>query len=59
MRIAALRYREGTGTQLDVLDAQVKEQTARKGMLDAVKDMYLATARFQGVLGLYAERFVR
>ena len=59
LRIAALRYREGTGTQLDVLDAQVKEQTARKGMLDAVKDMYLATARFQGVLGLYAERFVR
>ena len=59
LRIAALRYREGTGTQLDVLDAQGKDQTARKGMLDAVKDMYLATARFQGVLGLYAERFVR
>jgi len=58
LRIAALRYREGTGTQLDLLDAQVKEQTARRGLLDATKDLYLASARFRGALGLYAAKFV-
>ena len=57
-RIAALRYREGTGTQLDLLDAQIKEQAARRGLLDATKDLYLASARFQGALGLYAAKFV-
>ena len=46
-----------TGTQLDLLDSQVNEQSAATEYLDAVKEMYLALVDLRSALGEYAVQY--
>jgi outer membrane protein TolC len=54
LRITRLRYRTGVGSQLELLDAQVREQSARTAYLDALREMAVSRAQFRYALGLYA-----
>lgn len=54
LRITRLRYRTGVGSQLELLDAQVREQAARTAYLDALREMAVSRAQFRYALGLYA-----
>jgi outer membrane protein TolC len=53
LRITRLRYRTGVGSQLELLDAQVREQSARTAYLDALREMAVSRAQFRYALGLY------
>jgi outer membrane protein len=53
LRITRLRYRTGVGSQLELLDAQVREQAARTAYLDALREMAVSRAQFRYALGLY------
>lgn len=57
MRITQLRYREGLGAQIDLLNAQVGLQQARTGYLEAVKEMYLALVDLRSSRGDYGNEF--
>lgn len=57
MRITQLRYREGLGAQIDLLNAQVGLQEARTGYLEAVKEMYLALVDLRSARGDYGNEF--
>jgi outer membrane protein TolC len=57
LRITRLRYETGAGTQLDLLDSQVNEQSAATEYLDAVKEMYLALVDLRSAMGEYAVRY--
>ncbi|HOV28925.1 MAG TPA: TolC family protein [Synergistales bacterium] len=52
LRITRLRYRTGVGSQLELLDAQVREQAARTAYLDALREMAVARAQLSYALGL-------
>lgn len=52
LRITRLRYRTGVGSQLELLDAQVREQAARTAYLDALREMAVARAELSYALGL-------
>jgi len=54
LRITRLRYRAGLGSQLELLDAQVREQVARTEYLNALREMAVSRAQFRYALGLYA-----
>jgi len=54
LRITRLRYRTGVGSQLELLDAQVREQAARTAYLDALREMAVSRVQFRYALGLYA-----
>ena len=58
MRITQLRYREGLGAQIDLLNAQVGLQEARTGYLEAVKEMYLALVDLRSSRGDYGNNYV-
>ena len=53
LRITRLRYRTGVGSQLELLDAQVREQAARTAHLDALREMSVARAQLTYALGRY------
>jgi outer membrane protein TolC len=53
LRITRLRYVTGVGSQLELLDAQVREQSARTAYLDALREMAAARAQLRYALGLY------
>jgi outer membrane protein TolC len=57
LRITRLRYRTGVGSQLELLDAQVREQAARTAHLDALREMALARAQLSYALGRYSFPF--
>ncbi len=57
MRITQLRYREGLGAQIDLLNAQVGLQEARTGYLEAVKEMYLALVDLRSARGDYGNEY--
>lgn len=57
MRITQLRYREGLGAQIDLLNAQVGLQEARTGYLEAVKEMYLALVDLRSARGDYGNDY--
>ncbi len=57
LRITRLRYETGAGTQLDLLDSQVNEQSAATEYLDAVKEMYLALVDLRSAMGEYAVHY--
>jgi TolC family type I secretion outer membrane protein len=50
-RIAMLRYEAGTGTQLEVLDAQVALTRARTNHVKALYDLHRAVADFEFAIG--------
>jgi outer membrane protein len=52
LRITRLRYRTGVGFQLELLDAQVREQAAKTAYLDALREMAVARAQLSYALGL-------
>lgn len=54
LRITRLRYRTGVGSQLELLDAQVREQAAKTAYLDALREMAVARAQLSYALGLNA-----
>jgi outer membrane protein TolC len=45
------------GSQLELLDAQVREQAARTAHLDALREMALARAQLSYALGRYSFPF--
>lgn len=53
LRITRLRYRAGLGSQLELLDAQVREQVARTEHLNALREMSVSRAQLRYALGLY------
>lgn len=56
LRIARLRYDQGVGNQLDLLDAQTKDAGARVEHLRALRGMYVALTALRGAMGEYADR---
>lgn len=57
VRLANARYSAGTGTQLDVLQAQVELTTARTNQIQAFYSYNIATAALRKAMGL-ADEFV-
>lgn len=55
-RLASARYDAGSGTQLDVLDAQTSLTEARTTQIDAARDYLVARARVERAIGLDVER---
>jgi outer membrane protein TolC len=53
LRITRLRYGTGVGSQLELLDAQVREQAARTAYLDALREMAVSRVQLRYALGLY------
>ncbi len=53
LRITRLRYRAGLGSQLELLDAQVRELAARTEHLNALREMSVSRAQLRYALGLY------
>ncbi len=51
IRLADARYDAGTGTQLDVLDAQTSLTEARTTQVDAARDYLVARARLERAMG--------
>jgi outer membrane protein TolC len=58
VRLANARYNAGTGTQLDVLTAQVELTTARNNQLEAYYGYNVATAALRKAMG-QADEFVK
>lgn len=56
IRLASARYDAGTGTQLDVLDAQTSLTEARTTQIDAARDYLVARARLERAIGLDVQR---
>ncbi len=51
--IAQLRYEEGVGTQLEVLDAQLQMNVSRLQVLTAKYDQVVAKAQFDRAMGIH------
>jgi len=51
LRLAIARYDAGTGTQLDVLNAQTSLTEARTTQIQALHDYMVARARLQRAIG--------
>jgi outer membrane protein TolC len=58
VRLANARYNAGTGTQLDVLSAQVDLTTARNNQLQAYYGYNVAVAALRKAMGM-ADEFVK
>jgi outer membrane protein TolC len=56
LRLAQLRYREGAGTHLDVIDAQVNLLAAQLNLIQAVLNHELAKAGLERMIGADAVR---
>ena len=56
IRLASSRYDAGSGTQLDVLDAQTSLTEARTTQINAARDYLVARARVERAIGLEVER---
>lgn len=56
IRLAASRYDAGSGTQLDVLNAQTALTEARTTQIDASRDYLVARARLERAIGLEVSR---
>lgn len=56
IRLASARYDAGSGTQLDVLDAQTSLTEARTTQIDAARDYLVARARLERAIGLDVQR---
>jgi len=56
LRLAQLRYREGAGTHLDVMDAQVNLLAAQLNLIQAVLNHELAKAGLERMIGADAVR---
>ena len=56
LRIARLRYDQGVGSQLDLLDAQTKDAEARVEHLRALQGLFAALTSLRGVLGEYVDQ---
>ena len=56
LRLAQLRYREGAGTHLDVMDAQVNLLAAQLNLIQAVLNHELAKATLERIIGTEAIR---
>ncbi len=52
IRLSDARYDAGTGTQLDVLDAQTSLTEARTTQIDAARDYLVARARLERAIGI-------
>jgi outer membrane protein len=52
IRLADARYDAGSGTQLDVLDAQTSLTEARTTQIDAARDYLVARARLERAIGI-------
>ena len=55
IRLASSRYDAGSGTQLDVLDAQTSLTEARTTQIDATRNYLVARARVERAIGLEVE----
>ena len=56
IRLASSRYDAGSGTQLDVLDAQTSLTEARTTQIDAARDYLVARAQLERAIGLDVQR---
>ena len=56
LRLATSRSRAGTGTQLDVLNAQTALTEARTTQVQALHDYEVARARLERAIGQNVER---
>jgi outer membrane protein TolC len=52
IRLADARYDAGSGTQLDVLDAQTSLTEARTTQVEAARDYLVARARLERAMGM-------
>lgn len=57
LRITTLLYKEGLGSQLDLLNAQTEQVRANTEKLDAVKELYLALVDMKKACGTYASEY--
>lgn len=53
--IAVVRYKEGTGTQLELKNANLELQTAKTNRLQAVHDYIIASAKLNKLMGQLGE----
>ena len=56
LEIAELMYREGMGSQLDLINAQETDQKSRTELLSAVQELWLVLAEADRVMGRWASR---
>ena len=56
LEIAELMYREGMGSQLDLINAQEADQKSRTEFLSAVQELWLVLAEADRVMGRWAQR---
>ena len=56
LEIAELMYREGMGSQLDLINAQEADQKSRTEFLSAVQELWLVLAEADRVMGRWASR---
>jgi len=54
--IAELMYREGMGSQLDLINAQEADQKSRTEFLSAVQELWLVLAEADRVMGRWSQR---
>lgn len=57
LRITTLLYKEGLGSQLDLLNAQTEQVRANTELLDAIKELYLALVDMKKACGTYAQEY--
>ncbi|HPE65273.1 MAG TPA: TolC family protein [Synergistales bacterium] len=56
LEIAELMYREGMGSQLDLINAQEADQKSRTEFLSAVQELWLVLAEADRVMGRWSQR---
>ena len=56
LRVTALMYEEGYGSQLDLIMAQTEQQRARMEELNAIREMYLSLVDLRRAMGIYGKR---
>jgi len=56
LEIAELMYREGMGSQLDLINAQEADQKSRTEFLSAVQELWLVLAEADRVMGRRAPK---
>jgi outer membrane protein TolC len=58
LRITTLLYKEGLGSQLELLNAQTEQVRASTELLDAIKELYLALVDMKRACGTYALEYI-
>jgi outer membrane protein TolC len=51
VRLAELRYKEGAGTQTEIIDTELARTQAKTALIQAIRDYFVAYASLQRAAG--------